>query len=65
MLTDNLTLSAKTEGNVIKSFTNQYGVFEVRESLFMGPSGQAATFQSTFHVLDDRTRKLSTLIPLH
>ncbi len=65
MLTDHLTLSAKTEGNVINTFSNQYGKFEVRESFFMGPSGKAANFQSTFQVLDDGTRKLSKVIPLH
>ncbi|PVZ15419.1 MULTISPECIES: filamentous hemagglutinin N-terminal domain-containing protein [unclassified Pseudomonas] len=65
MLTDHLTLSAKAEGNVVNTFTNQYGRFEVRESLFIGPSGKAANFQSTFQVLEDGTRRLSTLIPLH
>ncbi|WPN51518.1 hemagglutinin repeat-containing protein [Pseudomonas sp. P9_2] len=65
MLTDHLTLSAKTDGNVMSTFSNQYGKFEVRESLFMGPSGKAANFQSTFQILDDGTRKLSTVIPLH
>ncbi|UWF47183.1 hemagglutinin repeat-containing protein [Pseudomonas sp. N3-W] len=65
MLTDHLTLSAKTDGNVMNTFSNQYGKFEVRESLFVGPSGKAANFQSTFQVLDDGTRKLSTVIPLH
>ncbi|MBH3414713.1 hypothetical protein, partial [Pseudomonas putida] len=65
MLTDHLALSAKTEGNVINTFSNQYGKFEVKESLFVGPSGKAANFQSTFQVLGDGTRKLSTVIPLH
>ncbi|WP_237499317.1 hypothetical protein, partial [Pseudomonas edaphica] len=64
-LTDHLTRSAKTDGNLINAFSNQYGKFEVRESLFMGPSGKAANFQSTFQVLDDGSRKLSTVIPLH
>ncbi|MDT3487913.1 hemagglutinin repeat-containing protein [Stenotrophomonas maltophilia] len=65
MLTDHLAISAKNEGNVIDAFSNQYGKFEVRESLFMGPSGKAANFKSTFQVLDDGTRKLSTIIPIH
>ncbi|QCI15392.1 hypothetical protein E6B08_03860 [Pseudomonas putida] len=65
LLTDHLTLSAKTQGNVIKTFSNQYGTFEVRESLLMGPSGKAANLQSTFQVLEDGTRKLSTVIPIH
>jgi hypothetical protein len=56
MLTDHLALSAKTEGNVINTFSNQYGKFEVKESLFVGPSGKAARNVSA--VLKDKA-------PLH
>ncbi len=65
MLIDHLAISAKTDGNVINTFSNKYGKFEVRESLFMGPSGRAVNFQSTFQVLDDGARVLSTVIPRH
>ncbi|WP_223886787.1 hypothetical protein, partial [Pseudomonas amygdali] len=65
MLTEHLASSTKTQGNVTSVFSNQYGSFEVRESLFIGPSGRAANFQSTFQILDDGTRKLITLIPVH
>lgn len=65
MLSEHLALSAKAEGNVARTFSNQYGNFEVRESLFMGPSGKAAKFESTFQVLNDGTRRLSTVISLH
>ena len=41
------------------------GNFEVRESLFIGPSGKAAKFESTFQVLDDGMRRLITVIPFH
>ncbi|KPZ17841.1 Rhs family protein [Pseudomonas syringae pv. viburni] len=58
MLTEHLALSTKNQGNVISTFSNQYGKFEVRESLFIGPSGRTANSQSTFQVLDDGTRKL-------
>ncbi|MBA1243846.1 two-partner secretion domain-containing protein [Pseudomonas japonica] len=65
MLTEHLSLSANTDGNVMSTYSTQYGKFEIRESLFIGPSGKAANFQSTFQVLDNGTRKLSTVIPLH
>jgi hypothetical protein len=39
-------------------------VFEVRESLFIGPSGQAANFQSTFQVLQDGARNFVSVIPI-
>jgi filamentous hemagglutinin len=65
MLTEHLKRSVKTEGNVVSMFSNQFGKFEVRESFFIGPSGRAANFQSIFQILNDGTRKLSTVIPLH
>jgi len=65
MLTEHLALSVKAEGNVAHTFSNEYGNFEVRESFFMGPSGKAAKFESTFQVLEDGTRRLSTIIPFH
>lgn len=46
-------------------FSNQFGKFEVRESFSIEPSGRAANFQSIFQILNDGTRKLSTVIPLH
>ncbi|AJQ97860.1 rhs family protein [Gynuella sunshinyii YC6258] len=65
MLTEHLSAAAQAEGNIARTFSNQYGNFEVRESLFMGPSGKAATFESTFQVLEDGSRRLSTVIPFH
>jgi hypothetical protein len=65
MLSEHLTQSVKAEGNVVNTFSNQYGTFEVRESLFMGPSGKAANLQSTFQIFPDGTRRLSTVIPRH
>jgi filamentous hemagglutinin len=49
--------------NVTRRYSNQYGGFEVRESLFAGPSGQFAKFESTWEVLSDGTRRLTTVIP--
>lgn len=63
LLADHLTSAVNAEGNVTRTFSNQFGNFEVRESLFMGPSGKAAKFESTFKVLDDGTRRLTTIIP--
>lgn len=65
MLTDHLTLSTKADSNVINTFSNQYGKFEVGESLFIGLSARLLIFRAHFQVLDDGTRKLSTVIPLH
>lgn len=65
MLIDHLNLSASSKGNIVNSFSNSFGNFEVRESLFMGPSGKAANFQITFQVLEDGVRRLSTIIPRH
>jgi hypothetical protein len=63
ILTEHFEVVARTEGNVARTFTNQYGNFEVRESLFVGPSGQAAKFETTFRLAPDGTRQFSTVIP--
>jgi filamentous hemagglutinin len=65
ILSEHLALSVKAEGNVIRTYSNQYGKFEVRESLFIGPSGQAAKFESTFKILEGGTRQFITAIPFN
>lgn len=65
MLADHLTTSAKTENNVIEKFTSQYGRFEVKEFLFVGLSGKAVAFKSTFLMLENGSSKLSALISRH
>jgi RHS repeat-associated protein len=65
ILKEHLESAVRSEGNVAREFSNEYGRFEVRESIFMGPSGKAAKFESTFQVLEDGTYRLSTVIPFH
>ncbi|RNJ44817.1 hypothetical protein B5V01_00525 [Mesorhizobium erdmanii] len=62
ILADHLKMSVNSEGNIVSTYTNEYGTFEVRESLLMGPSGKAAKVESTFHLMDDGTRQFSTMI---
>ncbi|QBG93734.1 hypothetical protein [Xanthomonas oryzae] len=63
ILTEHLESAVAGEGNVVNRFSNEYGKFEVRESFFIGPSGRSVNLQSTFQVMDNGTRKLSTVIP--
>ncbi|WP_244181116.1 hemagglutinin repeat-containing protein, partial [Xanthomonas melonis] len=63
MLNEHLSNAVKNEGNIVNRFSNEYGKFEVRESLFIGPSGRAVNIQSTFQIMDNGTRRLSTVIP--
>lgn len=63
ILTNHFTEAARTEGNISREFSNQYGNFEVRDSMFIGPSGKAVKFETTFHILEDGTRRFSTAIP--
>jgi hypothetical protein len=37
-----------TNGNVLSTYSNQYGSYEVIDSFLMGPSGQAVKIESTF-----------------
>jgi len=64
MLTEHFAAAAHAEGNVLRTFSNQYGTFEVRDSLFIGPSGKAVRFETTFQVLAGGRRQFSTTITL-
>jgi filamentous hemagglutinin len=48
--------------NVTRSFTDEFGEFEVRESLFAGPGG-FLEFESTWQILEDGNRRFITAIP--
>ena len=48
--------------NVIRSYSDKYGNFEVRESLLLGPNGKAVKLETTFKI-DDGKRVFSTVIP--
>ena len=63
VLAEHFTTATKDPNNIIKSYTNQYGNFEVRESFFIGPSGKATIFESTFEVMKDGSHKFITTIP--
>ncbi|MBN3575902.1 pre-toxin TG domain-containing protein [Vibrio neptunius] len=63
LLKDHFHSVVQGNKNVIDTFTNKHGTFEVRESLFFGPSGKSVKFQSTFEVLQDGTRQFNTVIP--
>jgi len=53
---------AASRSNILRSFTNEYGVFQVRESLFAGPGG-FLRFESTWQVLPGGGSRLVTAIP--
>ncbi|WP_241899716.1 hypothetical protein [Stenotrophomonas maltophilia] len=63
ILIEHLDKVVRTEGNVVSSYSNEFGRFEARESLLIGPSGRAVMLRSSFQVMDDGTRKFSTFIP--
>lgn len=48
--------------SVVRTFVDEYGTFEIRESLFVGPAG-FARFTTTWQVMDNGARRLTTLIP--
>ncbi len=48
--------------NIVRTFTNERGTFQVRESLFSGPGG-FLKFESTWQVTGDGLR-LTMVIPL-
>jgi hypothetical protein len=53
----------KEPNNIIKTFTNDYGTYEIRESLLSGPSGKFVKLESTWEITPDGSRRLTTVIP--
>lgn len=62
MLSSHLEQAAQGTSNVIRTYTNQWGSFEVRESLLAGPGG-FLKFESTWQVLDNGVLRFITAIP--
>lgn len=48
--------------NIVQSYSNQYGSYVVRESLFMGPSGMLK-FESTWEVMGNGSSRFVSGIP--
>ncbi|MDW8848439.1 hypothetical protein SD961_21560 [Erwinia sp. MMLR14_017] len=63
VLAEHFTQATKIPNNVVKKYTDQYGSFEIRESFFIGLSGKATMFESTFKITGDGTRQFITTIP--
>ena len=63
ILEDHFKDVARQDGNIVKNWTDEYGTFEVRESVFIGPSGKAVKFETGFEVYEDGTRRFITAIP--
>ena len=49
--------------NIIKKYSNQFGTYEIRESILSGPSGKFAKLESSFEILPDGSRRFITTIP--
>lgn len=63
LIMDHISQVPKKSGNIVNVYTNQFGKFEVRESLLMGPSGKAAKLETSFQIMDDGSRRFVTTIP--
>ena len=63
LLRSHLDDVVQNPANISRTFSNKHGAFEVRESLCPGPSGKFSKFESTWQVMDDGTRRLTTIIP--
>ena len=63
LLRSHLEKVASDPSNVARTFSNQWGDFVVKESLFAGPAG-FLKLESTWQVLKDGGLRFTTLIPL-
>lgn len=62
-LTDHLSNVPKTQGNIVKVYSDKYGKYEVRELLLFGPSGKATKLETSFQIMPDGTRRFIITIP--
>lgn len=62
LLSSHFNEVVSTDSNIVRTFTNEYGSFQVRDSLFSGPDG-FLKFESTWQVTDGGLR-LTTVIPM-
>jgi filamentous hemagglutinin len=63
LLTEHLKKVPQMHDTVIRVFSSKYGTFEIRESLFAGPSGKFSKFETTWQIYEDGGRRLTTVIP--
>jgi filamentous hemagglutinin len=63
LLRSHLQGAAGDASNVARAFSNQYGNFVVKESLFAGPGG-FLKFESTWQVVEGGGLRFTTAIPL-
>lgn len=63
LLTEHLKKVPDISDNIIREFSSNYGTFEIRESLFAGPSGRFSKFETTWQIHEDGSRRLTTVIP--
>ena len=62
LLTEHFDKVASNSASISRSYTNEFGTFEVRESLFAGPSGALAKFETSWQVLPDGSIRFISLI---
>lgn len=63
ILREHLEAAARSRTNILRTYSDQYGDFVIRESLLAGPSGNFALLESTWQVMDDGAQRLTTVIP--
>jgi filamentous hemagglutinin len=62
LLQEHFSKVVADKSNITSTFTNKFGTFQVRESLFTGPGG-SLKLQSTWQVLEGGAYRFSTAIP--
>jgi hypothetical protein len=63
LVQSHLEAAAQSTSNIVRTFTNQYGTFQVRQSLLAAPGG-FLQLESTWQVVSNGVSRLVTVIPL-
>ncbi|WP_158675784.1 PA14 domain-containing protein [Nocardia stercoris] len=56
--------SLQSNSSIVRAWCDQYGDFEIRDSLLQGPTGGILKLESTWKLLPDGTYVLTTVIPM-
>jgi hypothetical protein len=63
LVRQHLSNVVEDQNNILRRYTDKYGSFEIRESFLAGPSGQFSKLESTWEIMLDGSRRLTTIIP--
>jgi hypothetical protein len=63
LIAQNLNNTVSTDSNIVRTFSDQYGTFQIRDSLLAGPNG-VLKLETTWQMMTDGRLRMTTVIPM-